>query len=776
MLSTYLSNKSHLKEVSDIFKPIIYRITEKKDEIALEHLLNNNTHIAIFDEIDGQLKELVKLLNPTQKLTAEASEKLIEIHLNGCKREEYGVWVYYPWSNRLVHLLDEEEFILVRTNRNMYKITPEERHILSQKKVGIVGLSVGQSVAVTMAMERCCGELRLADFDLLELTNLNRIRTGVQNLGLNKTYSVAREIAEIDPYIKVSCFIDGLTEENMDAFFLDGGKIDLFIEECDGLDMKIVSRFRARELQIPVIMEASDKCMVDVERFDLDPKLPILHNLVEHLDIDRLRSLKTNEEKMPYLLDIIGIETTSTRLKASMLEIEQTITTWPQLASAVTMGGGVMTDIARRVMLNHFTDSGRYFVDVEELICDKASEEPSNKGIIFNQPSPLTIDKMKAIINNNTFINYFSNDIKVNSIKEIVQAASLAPSGGNSQPWKWVYTNNSFYLFHDASRSESLLDYAQHASYIALGASVENFVLKAHELNFEVLIDWLPVKKEYSLIARINLFKNVPEQLISRIEPHSTDDLSAYIPVRLTNRKNNFNKNIIPDSTLKKIQDAAETIDGAKVHFILEEDRIKKLGNILADIEKIRLMDKRGHYDFVNEIRWNEADANNSKDGIDIRTIELTPSEQAGFIVAKKWEVIEKLIQWKGGNAFKKIAIKGVESASSLAIILMPSNTPYDYLKGGRSVQKAWLSTSKLEISFQPMSPSTFLFAKLTDGDIKNFSNETIDKLKVLRTEFTELLNIQPGIGEIFIFRLFKATNPEVKSLRLPIDNILHIE
>lgn len=67
-------------------------------------------------------------------------------------------------------------------------------------------------------MERICGELRLADFDLLELTNLNRIRTGVHNLGLAKVYSVAREIAEIDPFLKVVCFPQGLSEDNLDEF------------------------------------------------------------------------------------------------------------------------------------------------------------------------------------------------------------------------------------------------------------------------------------------------------------------------------------------------------------------------------------------------------------------------------------------------------------------------------------------------------------------------------------------------------------------------------
>ncbi|MGB1031398.1 MAG: ThiF family adenylyltransferase, partial [Flavobacteriales bacterium] len=120
--------------------------------------------------------------------------------MKGVEPADYGVWVYYPWLRKLVHLLDEKEFVECRTNRNKYKITAEEQEVLSKKVVGVVGLSVGQSVSLTMAMERSFGELRIADFDDLELTNLNRIRTGVHNLGLPKTTIVAREIAEIDPF------------------------------------------------------------------------------------------------------------------------------------------------------------------------------------------------------------------------------------------------------------------------------------------------------------------------------------------------------------------------------------------------------------------------------------------------------------------------------------------------------------------------------------------------------------------------------------------------
>ena len=49
--------------------------------------------------------------------------------------DEYGVWVYYPWAQKLVHILDEEEFAIVRTNRNKYKITEQEQQTLATKKI-----------------------------------------------------------------------------------------------------------------------------------------------------------------------------------------------------------------------------------------------------------------------------------------------------------------------------------------------------------------------------------------------------------------------------------------------------------------------------------------------------------------------------------------------------------------------------------------------------------------------------------------------------------------
>lgn len=322
------------------------------------------------DTIHEQLAELVKLRNPARKVESHEYVTLVKDFLQDKHIDDYGVWAYYPWNNNLVHLPEKEDFIEIRTSRNLYKITPEERQVLAGKKIGIVGLSVGQSIALGMAIERICGELRLADFDSIELSNMNRIRTGVHNIGIPKVIVAAREIAEIDPFLQVEIFEEGLTTENMDRFFTGNGRLDAFVEVCDGLDMKVISRFKARELRIPVVMDTNDRGMIDIERFDLEPEREILHGLAGDLNPQKITDL-SNEEKVPYVLRMIGADTMSARLKMSMGEIRKTITTWPQLASSVQLGGAITTDVCRRIFLAQLHVSGRFYIDLDELIADR---------------------------------------------------------------------------------------------------------------------------------------------------------------------------------------------------------------------------------------------------------------------------------------------------------------------------------------------------------------------------------------------------------------------
>lgn len=341
-------------------------LSNNEDRMLFEKLISSSS---VIDEIDSQLNELILQRNPDKNLSQQDIDLETLKLLSGVEKKEYGNWFYFSWSNRLVHTLNEEEFIEVRTSRNLYKITPEERDELITKHVGIIGLSVGQSAAITMASERCFGQVTLADFDTLELSNLNRIRTGIHNIGLQKTIIVAREIAEIDPFIKVNCLHEGITRENINSFFTSNDGLDLVIDECDSLDIKILCRQKAKEYSIPLIMEMSDRGMIDIERYDIDKDYLPFHGALKDMDIDldKLESL-SNIEKIPYLLAIHPIETLSDRMLLSMAEIGKSINTWPQLASAVSLGGGIICDTSRKILLKQPITSGRSFIDLQKMI------------------------------------------------------------------------------------------------------------------------------------------------------------------------------------------------------------------------------------------------------------------------------------------------------------------------------------------------------------------------------------------------------------------------
>lgn len=348
------------------FSPIFFRIKKETDADAF-NLAVSDPDLQIHDTLPRQLKELITTRNPGTTFTDDQLAAAITAHLGKLGIHEYGVWVLYPWCKRMVHILDEEEFVELRTSRNKYKITAAEQHTLSQKRVGIVGLSVGSAIAMTMAMERSFGSLVLADFDTIDLSNLNRLRAKISDIGMNKAVLVAREIAEMDPFIKVEVVEEGITDGNLEGFLTENGGLDLLIDECDSLEYKLKLRLAAKRLQIAVVMETSDRGMLDIERFDLQPDLPLFHGRIAGFDLSNPSEIGP-EMRMQLLLSIVGFGEVSERLRQSYTEIGKSLKTWPQLASAVMMGGGTTTEIARRILLGEQVSSGRFYVDMNDLV------------------------------------------------------------------------------------------------------------------------------------------------------------------------------------------------------------------------------------------------------------------------------------------------------------------------------------------------------------------------------------------------------------------------
>ena len=359
----------------DVYRPLAFslEVDECDDFLAL----CRQRQLMVCDQLVGQLREWIACsADSLTGLDDAAIDARVRAELETVNGQAlaYGTWFYYPWRHRMVHLLSRESFATVRSNRNRNKITRSEQQRLRQARVGVVGLSVGHAVAMVLAQEGLCGQLRLADFDVLELSNLNRLRTTVFNLGVPKATIAARDVAEIDPYLDVQVFPDGVDQDNVDRFIGPGGGaaggLDVVVEECDSLHVKLLVRERARARGVPVVMDTNDRGLLDIERFDREPERPILHGLLGDLDHDRARELAPNERLDLFSAFFGGRDRMSERFRQSLDLLGRELLGASQLASDVHLGAALVANAVRRIALGQLQGSGRYTIDLESLICD----------------------------------------------------------------------------------------------------------------------------------------------------------------------------------------------------------------------------------------------------------------------------------------------------------------------------------------------------------------------------------------------------------------------
>ena len=113
--------------------------------------------------------------------------------------------------------------------------TPGVHSRLKRATVGIAGVGgLGSAVAVALARVGV-GRLVIADFDVVEPSNLNRQQYFVDQLGLFKVDALAANLARINPYVIVEPHCVRLEEDNIPPIF---GCCSVVVEAFDRADMK----------------------------------------------------------------------------------------------------------------------------------------------------------------------------------------------------------------------------------------------------------------------------------------------------------------------------------------------------------------------------------------------------------------------------------------------------------------------------------------------------------------------------------------------------------
>ncbi len=737
-----------MSTTSGPWTPIIYHAGDSR----LADTLAQPDVEVVHDTLVGQIVELLETRTPGRVIEVDDRRQAAVQHAGTEDLDAFGVWVFYPWRRKVIHLLPEVEFRELRTSRNRNKISDAEQAKLRSLSVAIAGLSVGRATASTLALEEIGGRFHLADFDHLELSNLNRLRGSVLELGENKAVLTAREMFEINPFLDIHIFPAGVSQDNLDAFLGLDQPVDVLFDECDDLKMKFLLREAAKARRVPVLMETSDRGMLDVERFDLEPNRPLFHGLVGDHGAESLSNMSTYE-KVPIVLELMGARQMSRRMTASMLDIDTSLKTWPQLASAVALGGALNTAAARLLALGELTHSGRFYIDLEEQLRagpTQVSAAPSQAWDVMEPMLPPQPDPSAA---------------ELDRIRCLVGHAALAPSGGNMQPWRFELEGRRLSCFVDTERGErrSILDFRSHASLVACGACA---------LNIELVAPALGLQASVSLSEAFDPATPVFVADLADIEPRNDPDMLNAVRRRCTNRKLGARVPLASAAEQALLEAAAE--HASELTLITTEEGIQRVADVIADSDQIRYLDPPMYQELFSELRLTREQALAQRDGIDLPSLELDPTQRAAVELLRRPDVMIELRRIQAGRGLGRGSRKALGSAAAVGILRIPEGAPNPYLRGGRAVQGVWLRATALGLAFQPMTAFLYMLLRLRE-EPQSLSPWARTQLEILAKRYAAA-RPESGQGEeIMLFRLAYAEHTENRSPRRALEDILQV-
>jgi len=166
---------------------------------------------------------------------------LVEIHKPGA---DLFIVNGYPVSPDTI-LADGDICCLIKRGENptaeemesllVARHTPGVHEVVKKAKVGIMGLG-GLGTVVAGALARIgVGKLILADFDVVEPSNLNRQQYSISQIGIRKTKALKENLLQMNPYIVIETVDGHLTEESIPEVFKG---VDVLVECFDDPSIK----------------------------------------------------------------------------------------------------------------------------------------------------------------------------------------------------------------------------------------------------------------------------------------------------------------------------------------------------------------------------------------------------------------------------------------------------------------------------------------------------------------------------------------------------------
>lgn len=349
------------------------------------------------------------------------------------------------------------------------------------------------------------------------------------------------------------------------------------------------------------------------------------------------------------------------------------------------------------------------------------------------------------------------------TLLQILDLARWAPSGDNTQPWRFEIIDDAHIAIHGHdTRKHVIYDFDGHASQMAHGALLETLRLAA---------------TRFGLKAVWNIRGGCPDDapiydVMLQAAEIQEDPLVRFIEKRCVQRRP---MRTIPLSATEK-EALATSVGNSYTLQYLESftDRLA-VARLLWDNAHLRLTCPEAFRVHRDVIEWN---ARFSNDRIPDQALGVDPlTARIMKWVMHSWERVTFFNRYMGGTIAPRVQMDFVPALRCASHILIRSEkTPaslQDYVLSGIALQQFWLTATSLGLQLQPeMTPLIFRWYVRAGRPISQLA--TINDAAVeLAGKFEQLAGAGNNTPYVFFCRVGNSPQPRSRSLRKDTENLM---